>query len=64
MLEDMAKSLDSNPDVKKEIDGLANELFSKDVMLESMEELRDKLATYLETKGSTLPEADLTRYRN
>lgn len=62
MLKGLSDQLENNPEVKNEIDGLTNELFSHDVMLESMTELRDKLSVYLEQNRATLPQADLERY--
>jgi hypothetical protein len=48
MLKGVAEHIESNPDIKAEIDGLTNDLFSQDVMMESMVELRDKLRVYLD----------------
>ena len=55
MLKGLSDQLETNPEIKNEIDGLTNELFSHDVMLESMTELRDKLSVYLEQNRATLP---------
>lgn len=62
MINSLASELENNQDLKDQIEEIGKNFFQEGVLKESMEELRGKLESYLNTH-TDLPRDELTRYK-
>ena len=63
MINSLANELENNHELKEQIEELGKNFFQEGVLKESMEELREKLSTYLENNNN-IPASDLARYQD
>lgn len=60
--EKMLQDFESNPEFQSVMEGMVNQMISKDVLYEPMKELREKYPKWLAEKHSTLPEEEYAKY--
>jgi len=61
-MEKLIEGFEGNTELQSVMEGMVQQLISKDVLYEPMKELREKYPAWLEVNGKKLPEEDYRRY--